>query len=251
MNPFFFGSTERRLFGVYEAAAAGTAGKRAAILCSPWGAEYLHAHRSLRKLALRLSEAGFHTLRFDYYGTGDSGDESSDSNLVNWEADLKTAVQELQEITGLARFTLIGLRLGGTVAAAVTSSMPSMIDALVLWDPVLSGPEYLNSLGAPTDNILSSLEIQGFILSEPFMRQLREMDMSNIISELRLPTLILVSDRLQSHEMLKPVMERKQHSIAVEFLDDVCPWLETSLISGLVPSLVFHEVLKWLNDSKN
>ena len=124
MNPFFFGTAERRLFGIYEPAAVGTAGKRAAILCYPWGAEYLHAHRTLRQLALKLSSAGFHTLRFDFYGTGDSGGEPTDVDLAGWEADLETAIEELTEITGLSKVTLIGLRLGAVVAAECRGAAP-------------------------------------------------------------------------------------------------------------------------------
>src|SRR5580692_5054377 len=110
MTPFFFGTSERRLFGIYEPAGGGATSQRAAILCYPWGSEYLHAHRTLRLLALRLSRVGFHTLRFDYYGTGDSGGEPTDTDLTGWEADLETAIAELMEITGLARVTVIGLR---------------------------------------------------------------------------------------------------------------------------------------------
>src|SRR6516165_2206759 len=103
MNPFFFGTSERRLFGIYEPAGARLTGKRAAILCYPWGSEYLFAHRTFHQLALNLSRAGFHTLRFDYYGTGDSGGEPTDTDLTGCEADLETAIEELIEITGLAK----------------------------------------------------------------------------------------------------------------------------------------------------
>src|SRR6201996_7552654 len=119
MNPLFFGSTGRQLFGIYEPAAAGTSGKRAAVICYPWGPEYINSHRSLRQLTLKLSAIGYHTLRFDYYGTGDSGGDASDADLVGWEADLKSAIDEISEMTGVTRVTLIGLRLGGSIAANV------------------------------------------------------------------------------------------------------------------------------------
>src|SRR3984957_19313317 len=165
MSPFFFGSAERPLFGIYEPAALGTTGKRAAVLCYPSGNEYIYAHRTLRQLALKLSSAGFHVLRFDFYGTGDSGGELSDVALDDWEADLKTAINELIEITGLAKVSLIGMRLGGIVAASVTSQLNSVIEALVLWDPAVNGPEFLNQLGV-SPNEKSSSGTQGLQLSE-------------------------------------------------------------------------------------
>jgi uncharacterized protein len=243
MNPFFFGMAERRLFGIYEPAAAGTTGKRAAILCYPWGAEYVYAHRTLRQLALKLSGAGFHTLRFDYYGTGDSGGEPTDTDLIGWEADLKTGIEELIEITGLAKVTLIGLRLGGAVAAGVASRLCSAIEAVVLWDPVVSGPEYLSWLGVST-NTKPPLEAQGFPLTERMLREFGELDLSVLTFHPR--TLILITERLPSHGTLVPSKGQEPGSPLIEFLTDVRPWLESSVTSGMVPYSVLQRILNWL-----
>src|SRR3954451_13983708 len=72
MTPLFFGSRARRLFGIYEPGRSGSRVPRAAVLCHPWGQEYIRAHRSMRRLANMLSATGRDTLRFDYFGTGDS-----------------------------------------------------------------------------------------------------------------------------------------------------------------------------------
>ncbi len=246
MNPFFFGTTERRLFGIYEPAATATGGKRAAILCYPWGAEYFYAHRTLRQLALKLSGAGFHTLRFDFYGTGDSGGEPTDADLIGWEADLETAIKELTEITGLTKVTLIGMRLGGVVAARVASRLHSVIDALVMWDPVVSGPDYLNELGVQT-NDKPPLEAQGSPLTERLLHELGELDLRSLILRHHLRTLMLITERLPSHDQLVPlVAEREAGSISIEYLADVRPWLENSVDSGMVPTSVLLRILNWL-----
>ena len=71
MTPFYFGAGPQRLFGIYEPAVLTGRGKRGAVLCYPWGPEYVHAHRVMRQLAIKLAGAGVHTLRFDFFGTGD------------------------------------------------------------------------------------------------------------------------------------------------------------------------------------
>lgn len=71
MNPFYFGARERQLLGIYE--AAGAASNRAVVVCHPWGSEYIHAYRAMRRLTKMLTARGIHTLRFDYFGTGDFG----------------------------------------------------------------------------------------------------------------------------------------------------------------------------------
>jgi pimeloyl-ACP methyl ester carboxylesterase len=241
MNPFFFGSADRQLFGIYEPAATGTAGKRAAVLCYPWGPEYINSHRTLRQLALKLSGAGFHTLRFDFYGTGDSGGEPTDTDLLGWEADVETAIEELTEITGLARVTLIGLRLGGAVAAEVATRLHSMIEDVVLWDPVVSGPEYLKELGVPPN--AKPLEAQGFPLTERMLRELGALDLSELRYHPR--TLMLVTERLPSHSQLTAA-GRQTESLAIEFLKDVHPWIENSVDSGMVPFSVLQRISNWL-----
>ncbi len=137
MNPLYLGTQERRLFAVYEPAAAKDRRTRAAVLCHPWGAEYVYAHRTLRQLAVKLSAGGFHTLRFDYFGTGDSGGEDSEANPAAAEADVESAIEGLQDIVGVARVALIGLRLGATLAARAAMRRQEHVEALVLWDPIV------------------------------------------------------------------------------------------------------------------
>jgi uncharacterized protein len=250
MTPFFFGTSGRRLFGVYEPADASTSGQRAAILCYPWGAEYLYAHRTFRQLALKLSRVGFHTLRFDYYGTGDSGGEPTDTDLTGCEADLEAGIAELMEITGLAKVTVIGLRLGGVVAASVALRLPSVIEALVLWDPIVFGPQYPNSLGVPS-NTTSMLQAQAFLLAERMLGRLGELDLRELTLKLRTRTLLLVTE--QSSSPGTPVPSRGQQSgaLSMEFLEDVRPWLESSVVSGMVPFAVLGRILSWLNESQD
>lgn len=246
MKPFFFGTGERRLFGIYEPPAAGSAGRRAAIFCYPWGAEYLHAHRIIRQLALMLSGIGFHTLRFDFYGTGDSGGEPTDIDLVGLEADLEMAIEELAEITGLAKVTLIGLRLGATVATRVASRLHGEIEALVLWDPVLSGIEYLDQLGI-TANAKPPLEVQGFPLTERLRRELDALDPNALTAKCHRRTLMVVTERLSSHRTLALSMaERDINGLSIDFLTDARPWLEESILFGTVPRSVLRRISNWL-----
>src|SRR5262245_11041326 len=110
MTPMFIGSGGRRLFSVFQ--PSGRARGRAALLCYPWGHEYIFAHRSLSHLAFALNRAGYDVLRFDYFGTGDSAGELEDADIDGWLADIDTAAEELMEVSGAKRLTLVGLRFG-------------------------------------------------------------------------------------------------------------------------------------------
>ena len=111
MTPLFFGSGARRLFGIYEPGRSGSRTSRAAVLCNPWGQEYIRAHRSMRQLAKMLTASGRDTFRFDYYGTGDSAGDMVDADLAGWENDIGSAIDEVKDTSGSPRVALLGLRL--------------------------------------------------------------------------------------------------------------------------------------------
>jgi pimeloyl-ACP methyl ester carboxylesterase len=247
-NPFYFGTSDRRLFGIYEPAAFGSTGKRAAILCYPWGPEYLHAHRTMRQLALKLSASGFYTLRFDYFGTGDSGGDATDTDLKGWETDIAMAVEEIKDIVGAKRITLIGLRLGASVAACHAARRSSRIDTLVLWDPVVSGEAYLTQLGARS-NAKQPPEVLGFPLPENMVRDLLALELNTSILKDLPRYLMLVTERTPPYASLVPLTAwtgATESSSAIEFMADFCPWIENSVITGMVPFAIIQRIVAWL-----
>jgi pimeloyl-ACP methyl ester carboxylesterase len=137
VNLLSLGTAQRRLFAIHEAAAA-TERTRAAVLCQPLGTEYTYAHRSMRQLAIRLAMSGFHTLRFDYYGSGDSAGIESEISPAGCQGDVESAMEGLADIAGTTRVTLIGLRAGANIAAQVAARRAADVEALVLWDPIVS-----------------------------------------------------------------------------------------------------------------
>ena len=121
------------------------------MICQPWGVEYEFAHRTLRFLARRLAAEGWHALRFDYRGTGDSWGDPTVGDLDGWVEDIVQAASELRSITGLDPVDTIGLRLGATLCARASAQLGA-VDSLVLWDPVLDGARWtraLEELGIP------------------------------------------------------------------------------------------------------
>lgn len=184
MQPFYFGSSERPLFGVYHRPEGGSAKASAVLLCQPLGHEYLRAHRAFRNLAVALAGLGFHVLRFDYFGSGDSGGVGEDTTVDQCLEDIATAIEELKDMSGRTRVSLIGLRFGATLASLAAASR-SDVDRVVLWDPVVDGKAYLDEvvtlhrrwrkdrLGDP-GGPASALEVLGFPMTEAGVRRISE-----------------------------------------------------------------------------
>jgi pimeloyl-ACP methyl ester carboxylesterase len=144
MTALWFGPPERPLFGWLTVPADGRA-IGAVILCPPLGDEERRAHRAMWQLSEKLASAGFVVLRFDYESTGDSAGDLSEPNRVNaWVASVRSAM-ELVRSTGVQEVAAVGMRLGATVATHALTEACDNVRAVVLWDPCLSGREFLRS----------------------------------------------------------------------------------------------------------
>lgn len=144
----FFG--EPPLFGVYHPAIGPDTPRRPGVLlCPPIGHEHTRSHRALKVVAESLSRAGYHVLRFDYRGLGDSSGDSADGGRAPWCEDVLQALEELEALSGVKEVRIVGLRLGAALAAMAIGSRRkrsgrASVSHLVLWDPVLSGHEFLS-----------------------------------------------------------------------------------------------------------
>jgi uncharacterized protein len=143
MKPLFLGNAQRRLYGVYHSAARSS--RHAVLLCYPGMQEYNSAHWAFRRLAATLARDGHHVMRFDYYGTGDSAGGTEDGNPTLWLEDVRQAAEELKDQSGARSLSVIGLRLGATLAT-LASAGGLQASRLLLWEPVISGRAYVKEL---------------------------------------------------------------------------------------------------------
>jgi pimeloyl-ACP methyl ester carboxylesterase len=185
---FFFGPISAQLLGVYHPANLERDRYQGMVLCYPFGQEYMRAHRAYRQLATALADKGYHVLRFDYRGTGDSAGGLAEVTAFEWLEDIDFAVQELKDMAGVHRVTLVGLRLGALLAG-VAASRRRDVNGLVLWDPVICGSSYREELLAKIKQVAPSkrlsnfvdasgnLHFNGFHLSPALQASLNELDL--------------------------------------------------------------------------
>jgi uncharacterized protein len=145
MSPFYFGPPHRRLFGVLHAHEDASAPRGGVLLIMPFGHEAIRTHRFHRMLAERLTRLGFDVLRFDHYGSGDSDGLDADVRLTGWSTDIVTASQTLTAMTGRPVSCWAGSRLGASAAIGALAA-PTAPSYVALWDPIIDGAAYLDSL---------------------------------------------------------------------------------------------------------
>ncbi len=144
MTPLFFGDSASPLFGALSEPPAGAERRHGVLVCPPIGQEHVRSHWALRQLAAALARSGFHVLRFDWFGVGDSAGDLEAATLERWTSDARDAAQELKDATGVRKVSIVGLRLGAALAALAAPRIKPSV--LVFWDPVVEGARHLAEL---------------------------------------------------------------------------------------------------------
>jgi pimeloyl-ACP methyl ester carboxylesterase len=231
MQPLFFGRSDRQLFGAYHPPTSRGGGEGAVLICPPFGREYMSTHRALRHLAVQLAKGGLHVLRFDYSCTGDSAGASDEASVNQWLEDVSTALEELKDTSGSRKVSVIGLRLGATLAAMALHEQSDIAD-MILWDPVVSGHQYVRDLIArgtprhPDSPARGSgiVGIEGFPLTPVLQRELETIDLRALP---RLPAdrhAMVVSEKLPEYEDVRRALVSRGIPVEFTFVDVPGRW---------------------------
>ncbi|TXC66076.1 hypothetical protein FSC37_09515 [Piscinibacter aquaticus] len=212
----------------------------------------------MRQLALRLGAAGFHTLRFDYHGTGDSSGDMTDADLPGWESDIEAALAELMDMTGAQRVGLVGLRLGAALAARVCARRRRQVDSLVLWDPVVDGAVFVDELLAldvatsggpaprPRPEGRPGLQLLGFPVTPAMFEQMKGVDLLGSVPNLPARTLVITSTHGASAALRERLAQRSEPAASCEELDLEPAWLEQhDSGAGAVPVGLLDRIAAW------
>jgi len=150
---------------------AAAAAPAALLVCNPFGQEAVRVHRMQRVLCEQLLRGGLPSLRFDYYGAGESLGDDEQADPAGWVGDILAADRALRAQTGATRVVWLGARLGATLAllASVSARPADRPAGLVLWEPVIDGAAYARSLSCDHERALRSS-------FGPFLRRARRRD---------------------------------------------------------------------------
>ena len=248
MNPLFFGTAPHSLFGVYHPPKATTARGTAVVLCNPFGQEYMRAHRAFRQMALLLGKAGFHVLRFDYFGTGDSAGDPQDGSLSQWVSDARAAADELKATAEVERIAFVGLRLGAAISALAAAGRDD-IDQVVLWDPVVRGSDYVTEVteGRPM-GADRAVQVLGFPLTAGMQAELGAFDLRAVGGPSGSGRLVVVSqDRAEYAEFGRlPVPGVR---VKYQLVPSEGNWNEVDAFGGaLIPVLLIQAIVAHLSE---
>ncbi|KAF8739744.1 Alpha beta-hydrolase, partial [Rhizoctonia solani] len=112
-----------------------------------------------KEVATRLSRTGFRVLLFDLYGRGYS--EAPDARTTRYDVDLYiTQLALLMQYVGWKKARIVGLSMGGGIAAAFAAKFPWLVDSnvgLIASVGVMEGP-----IGGTIARVFGSAAFQRF-----------------------------------------------------------------------------------------
>ncbi len=252
-TPFYLESRQAPLVAWLHRTAGACAGGHGIVVCGPSGHEKIHSYRSLRYLAQELARIGLSVLRLDYHGTGDSaGLDEDPERVATWLENIKDAVQWLRRELGCRSISLIGLRMGATLAARVAADSP--VENLILWAPVVSGRLFVRELRAISLTAAAEpprvsdppedLEAAGFFLTKQTIDDLQTLDLLTLRPQCQ-RVLIVARDDLQPDRRLAAHLEAQ--SISVETI--VQPGYSDMMADPhytKIPQRAISAILSWL-----
>lgn len=258
IDAFYFGEGEKSLFGMVHIPPKTTR-SHAVLLVPSIEQEAIRAHRAYRQLAIRLSRLGFPVMRFDYWGTGDSHGDGAVRGLSQYQSDIAAAIRELKTRSKITSVCLAGLRLGGTLATLASETTP--IEGLALWEPVVNGETYVNSLVewhqhklqyfltdmptfSPTDQ---PTELLGTAINKGFMDDLRKLDLLKIAKSPARQILIVQHEELPEIAAFKTHLQQFGGDVQQQTADDPRVWTDDP-DKALVPNQILQNLVTWFSE---
>jgi uncharacterized protein len=154
----------------------------------------MESHWLFVKSARALAAAGIASLRFDFYGSGESEGEFGEVTLAGEISDARAAIGFIRRQRAIdpERVGLVGLSMGGAIAACLAAS--SGARALALWS-ALAHPEELAALAERTTRLITdgtgAREYSAHRVSAQFLSNIRRVDPLRSLARFKRPTLII------------------------------------------------------------
>ncbi|MDZ7781363.1 MAG: phosphopantetheine-binding protein [Gemmatimonadota bacterium] len=251
MNPFYFGPSDRPLYGVFSQARGVSTRPRAVLLCYPVLGEYLRAHRAFRQLNNLLNREGMSVLRFDYSCTGDSAGAGEDARLDAWIDDIGWAADELKDMVGLDELSVVGLRFGGTLAVLAAEKRPD-VRRLVLWDPIVSGADFVRqAIGnrpVPPDETVG---VEGVPLTPALRSDIEQVDLVDVAGTRDRVTDIVVSESDSTYGQLLERRRTDGEEVSLEVVPSSGSWTKADPFgSAYIPEQIIRTIVDRLSGKR-
>lgn len=191
----------------------------------------VEAHFIFVRLSRELEKAGIGSVRFDFYGSGESDGDFIDMTFSGELEDARHIVEFVKNHpqTDISNIGILGLSMGGAIAAIIAKEYKDIIKSLVLWAPAFNMRDIimLQSQGEAGNVILEHgfADIGGLAVGKEFVSDMVNIDIFESAKGYDKDVLIVHGTRDEavpytvSDEILKTVYKENGRRISIDGSD--------------------------------
>lgn len=250
----WLGTDQRPVFARLTMPATSTS-RGGVVISPPIFRDARASRQALRELAFVLAEDGFTVLRFDHFGTGDSGGELDGDFLNAWNHQIVESVAVLRSM-GLREISAVGMRLGATILVTAATQHSLNLTSIVLWDPCETGRAYLREMNAfetlrrqeRSVDPGSGLTTSEFVLNDDASESIRSLTLLDTPPE-HVASRVLIIAREDRPVTTRFTGQYSSGSVTWEVTDEQHDVLEVELPSSVLPRRTIARIRDWFQAS--
>lgn len=153
------------------------------IICPGITGTKVGPHRILRSISLMLEDIGVASIRFDFFGSGESDGDFSEATFSSQVRDVLAVVAHARRDPRMRadNVGLLGLSLGGMVAAVVAGQQPDAVQKLALLAPLVGLEAIVGRiLASRTNNRLDFFDYHGNRFGIGFGEDMARLDLASM-----------------------------------------------------------------------
>ncbi len=161
------------------------------IMCHGFTGNKIENKRLFVEAARAFAGSGYDVLRFDFYGSGDSEGDFSDTTVSHNIANLRDAIAWAKE-NGYQHIGVLGISMGAATAILTLAEMPA--DVLVTLSAVPDMKQLFQEYVQDLDDKISEIkefEYEGWLIKRDFWEDGIKYDIKGALARIRIPKFIV------------------------------------------------------------
>lgn len=174
-----------------------------------------------KQITQRCVDVNFSTLRFDFYGSGDSDGEFSDMTFLTELEDGRNIIDYAYQLNNNKPIILLGFSMGGAVAGALSYEFQDKIEKLILLSPAGCMDMLANNTFKLVAPSVDKVDLGGYYVSKAFLESFNGLNLYNNVDKFIKPVLVVHGEK----DMSVPIEYGKKYA-------DTYPNSEFHMICG-------------------
>ncbi len=161
-----------------------------------------------KQITKRCVEIGYATIRFDFYGSGDSDGDYSEMTFLTEVEDGRQIIEYAYHLNNDKPIILLGFSMGGAIAGFLSYEYIDKIDKLILLSPAGCMAEHAAETFKTHQVLADNVDLGGYYVNKAFLESFKGLDLYQNIEKFTKPVLIIHGEK----DMSVPIEYGKKYA---------------------------------------